>query len=246
MGAAAKTGTTLRRRNYQRRRHPEAVFAFGRRPQAAGAMIMMRLIPCIAFLAIVGCAGGAGGSSLAAVPIGAPLEALQAAANGDGFAACDKGTRVTIVAKGGEFKIPKCAGWSGAIGYPRNHGWYRWSITSSTTNTFGVPAPPSGVDIFYIQTIDKSRHGKSAPSFFNGSTTATVTSAALVSAHTYTLVVYRFVVDAQCPEPPPSGPCPPWVADIGSPAPGSNSITFDSPLNGALFVQPVVWQFVQN
>jgi hypothetical protein len=199
-------------------------------------------------LTIVGCAGGADGSSLAAVPIGAPLEALQAAVTGPAYDVCNKGTRVTIVAKGGQFKVPKCAGWSGTIGYPRNDGWYRWSITSSTRNAFGVPSPPSGTPIFYMQTIDKSRHLKSTPSFRNDAATATITSRALTSSHTYTLIVYNFIVDAQCPEPLPSGVCPPWVGNIGSPAPGSNSITFVSPLNGAFFGDfgPPVWQFVQN
>jgi hypothetical protein len=163
-------------------------------------MIMVRWISCIGLLTIIGCSGGSGGSSLAA----APIAALQSATAGDGYAVCDKGTRLAILPKGGQFKVPKCAGWTGTIGYPRNGGWYSWSVTSSTSNAFGAPSPPSGTAIFYMQTVNKSRHLKFAPSFFDGSATATITSPKLTSSHTYTLIVYNLIVDAQCPEPPPS------------------------------------------
>jgi hypothetical protein len=72
----------------------------------------------------------------------------------------------------------------------------------------------------------------------------TVTSGVLTAGHSYTLMVYNFLYDDQCSD----SPCPPWIANIGSPEPGKHSITFSSPLNGASVYPPFipVWQFIQN
>jgi hypothetical protein len=160
--------------------------------------------------------------------------------------ACDTTVRAKVQQNGGSFSVPPCSGWTGVINYPALRApccdGTTFLVTSSVTNNFGVPPPRSGTAIFYLKTKNKA-----AAYFANSGVTDTITSPQLTSNHTYTLIVYRLVIDDQCNSPPS---CPPWSANIGSPATGSNSITFSSPLNGAAFPgsnrkQPV-WQFVQN
>jgi hypothetical protein len=175
-------------------------------------------------------------------PIGGKANSLAAAGAG-----CAHRTRVRIRQGGGTFAMPSCAGWRGAISYPLGNQRYEWSVTTSTTNSFGAPTPPSGTAIFYMQTKVVTRHR--LPAFANTGVMNTVSSPALSSDHGYTLFVYGFAEDSQCPVPPPSR-CPPWVMNLGSPAPNSHSLTFVSPFNGALFggigyLTPV-WQFVQD
>jgi hypothetical protein len=80
---------------------------------------------------------------------------------------------------------------------------------------------------------------------FHDGTTDAVTSSKFTSDHAYTLNVYNFRYNVQCP----STQCT-WTMNIGSPQPGSHSITFPSPLNGATILGgsdgAIVWQFVQN
>ena len=70
--------------------------------------------------------------------------------------------------------------------------------------------------------------------FHNEGVEDTVASPNFTSDHTYTLNVYRFFYNDQCP----STQCT-WTMNIGSPQPGSHSITFVSPLNGANVVSGV-------
>jgi hypothetical protein len=145
--------------------------------------------------------------------------------------------------------MPRCAGWTGVINYPAGNERFTWSVTTSTTNSFNAPAPPSGTPIFYMQTkVIKPR--RQEPAFADTEVMNTVSSPVLSSDHSYTLIVYGLFESSQCPTEPPSGRCPPWVANLGSPSPNTHSMSFLSPLNGAVFggadfVVPV-WQFVQN
>jgi len=156
---------------------------------------------------------------------------------------CGVAKRYIIKWGGGAFSMPPCDNWSGTIGYPNGNHWYLFAVTTSTKNSFGAPPPPSGTAIFYMHT--NRVQPRSAPSFGNTGVTDTVTSPQLTSDHTYTLIVYGFQIDSQCSSPPPSG-CPPWSANIGSPMPSTNSITFVSPWNSALIPAATTWQFVQN
>lgn len=80
----------------------------------------------------------------------------------------------------------------------------------------------------------------------NANVTNIFKSPALLSTKTHTLYVYGFYMDSQCGQGYP--PCPPWVANIGSPAQGTHSLTFYSPMNNGYWNAgtPIVWQFVQN
>jgi len=159
---------------------------------------------------------------------------------------CTHQESVRIFKRGAKFAMPRCGKWTGTINYPPGNQNYTWLVTTSTTDSFGVPAPPSGTAILYMQT--KVSKGREAPAFGDNGAMNTVSSPALSSGHSYTLIVYGFAEDSQCPVQPPSG-CPPWSSELGSPAPNSHSLTFVSPLNDALFGgRPVwpVWQFVQD
>jgi hypothetical protein len=208
----------------------------------------------VAVAGLAGCAGSSAGQGAAgAVPLSsqqvefsAGQQLAQTFAQAKSPDKCNKTVHVHIKGNGGSFTVPLCSGWSGTITYPapaapRLH--YPQLLTSSVTNNFGVPAPPSGTAVFYMEEKPQ-QHGVQ---FSNPSpgVTNTITSPSLSSNHTYTLLVYYFASDPQCSN--PSQGCPPWVANIGSPAPSTHSITFTSPLNGALLsTYPVVWQFVQN
>jgi hypothetical protein len=212
-------------------------------------MKLLGISALLGVLAVTGCAGTAA-SQVGSVPAGAPsavgvredaLSLLGPAP--DKRQGCGVTKRYVIKSGGGAFPVPACSGWSGTIAYPNGNHRYIFGVTGSVTNNFGAPPPPSGTAIFYMQT--KKVQPRYDPSFGDTGVTDTVTSPQLTSDHTYTLIVYGFILDSQCPTEPPSG-CPPWVTNIGSPAPGSNSITFVSPLNSALLYGPLVWQFVQN
>jgi hypothetical protein len=201
-------------------------------------MVRMSVPVVAAFL--TGCAAAA-----SAPP---PMTPWQGAAQTDSMKSmplspdtCDRGVHVRFLKKGGAFRVPPCAGWKGIINYPGIRVTSSWLVTSSVTNNFGAPPPPQGTAIFYMETALKRPGDLNFP---NGVLTNTVTSSALTSSQTYTLMVYGFFDDNQCR----STPCPPWVLDIGSPQPGSHSITFSSPLNEAVVLSnaPLVWQFIQN
>jgi hypothetical protein len=157
--------------------------------------------------------------------------------------ACGRAVRVSAPPRGGAFQVPHCAGWSGTITYPSQVLRSIWSVTSSVTNDFGVPTPPSGVAIFYMQ-MHLIHPG--AARFHSDGVDDMVTSPKFTSDHTYTLNVYHFYENDQCP----SSQCT-WTMNIGSPQPGSHSIVFASPLNGATAVSggipaAPIWQFVQD
>jgi hypothetical protein len=117
-------------------------------------------------------------------------------------------------------------------------------VTSSVINNFGAPPPPSGTALFYMANLPLA---EDPPAFCNCGVTDTISSAQLSSSHTYSLYVYNFASDNQGCASLSKGVCPPWVANIGSPAANTHSITFPSPLNGAsLYGLAIVWQFVQN
>jgi hypothetical protein len=200
---------------------------------------MARYLSVFAVIVLAGCAGSTGQptANLPAQTLGQSQSQLT------GLDICDKGHRITIHARGGTFYAP-CAGWKGTINYPPTiRGFYTWNVTSSVTNNFGAPPPQSGTAIFYIQTTDASRNRDTG--FRDTGVTDTVNSPRLSSTHSYTLNVYNFLIDNQCGV----DPCPPWTANIGSPQQGTHSITFASPLNGAVFnggIRNVIWQFVQD
>ena len=148
--------------------------------------------------------------------------------------ACDKPKGVLIKKTGGTFTIPGCKGWSGTFGYPPQAPvhWpsFHFQLTSSVTNNFGAPPPPSGTAIFYLQ---MGFLGHIPPDFQNTGVTDTISSPQLKPSQSYSVYVYEF----------DNGP---YWAGIGSPVPSTDSITFVSPLNGEMFSGPIVWQFVQN
>jgi len=199
-------------------------------------------------LGLAGCAGALTTTSPATPPsFGESARVAQAPALRDASerpATCGVGVGSRIRKQGGAFHVPPCDGWKGLIRYPGATASTSMFTTSSTTNSFGAPAPPSGTAIFYLQTY--LRHWRNSLRFGNLGVTDTVTSPALTSNHSYTLIVYRFLYDNQCN----SESCPPWVMSLGSPRPGSHSITFVSPLNGAVLgpgsEAGPIWQFVQN
>jgi hypothetical protein len=202
------------------------------------------------FTIFVAAAGLAGCAASASTPVGLPTQTLPTLAASLAAAhardavspeTCDRGEHVLFRQTGGVFRMPGCAGWTGKIGYPPT-GTSHFLVTTSVTNSFGVPAPPSGTAIFYMATA--LRRPDAVLELDGTSGMATVTSPRLTAAHSYTLMVYALFYDDQCRQPP----CPPWVANIGSPRPGKHSITFASPLNDA-GIQPSsipVWQFIQN
>jgi len=161
---------------------------------------------------------------------------------------CDRPMRRAIDKSGGAFAIPPCSGWVATIDYPPTGNGldYHVGVTSSVTNNFGAPPPSSGTPILYIQMVDRARN--SEPNFQMTGAQDTVTSPQLLASHWYTLTVYGLANTDQCV----NTPCAPWTMNIGSPNPSTHSITFSSPLNGALFAggaiggTPIVWQFVQN
>jgi hypothetical protein len=202
---------------------------------------MTRLMVVVAVASVAGCAGSA--PSAPSQSLIAPSQALfQPQSRTVTPNACDTGVNVRIKNAGGLFHVPPCSGWTGTINYPQPSAphRYKWTITSSVTNNFGAPPPPNGTAIFYMQTADDSRFDTGFAADQN--VTNTVSNFQLTSGHTYSLMVYGFLFDNQCSSPP----CPPWSASIGSPAPGSHSLTFQSPLNGAALAGAAVWQFIQN
>jgi hypothetical protein len=197
---------------------------------------MHRLILGLAALATAGCSSAAG-TPTAYVPYQSSTQLLSRVGSPD---VCHSAVKVVIHRNGGSFNVPPCAGWTGAIAYPSVGAKFFFKVSSSTTNRFGVPPPPEGTAIFYILMRNVTHF---RVPYFRGTVSDTITSPRLTSNHTYSLMVYYQAFDDQCSNPP----CPPWSANIGSPPPNSNSITFPSPLNGARFgAPPVVWQFVQN
>jgi hypothetical protein len=209
---------------------------------------MTRFIALFAAVVLGGCAGSAG-SQFPVAPTGAQsvvpaVQSLVEAQSRDASpATCDTSVHVLFHKGNSAFHLPRCAGWKGLIRYPGGGKISRWVVTSSVTNNFGVSAPPSGTAIFYMQMY--LRYPRAPWPFANAGVSDTVTSSAFTSDHTYTLNVYKFIYNNQCP----SSQCT-WTLNIGTPQPGSHSITFSSPLNGALVdsgpgLGPV-WQFVQN
>jgi hypothetical protein len=204
---------------------------------------MVRLSFALAFAVILaGCGGG--GTPAPTVPPTQQL--LQSSALDAGTASpetCDTSVRLLFHKGDSAFRLPKCAGWKGLIRYPSTGKISRWVITTSVTNNFGAPPPPSGRAILYMQMYVHSPRG--GVSFQNHALNDTVTSPTLTSTHTYTLNVYNFFYNDQCP----SSQCT-WTLNIGSPQPGSHSITFSSPLNGASVLSGnpdgPVWQFVED
>jgi hypothetical protein len=160
-------------------------------------------------------------------------------------AACDHGKEVLFRPAGGVFRMPPCAGWTGHVGYPyvgiRSH----WHVTTSITDNFGAPTPPSGTPIFYMLT--QLTEPKAELILEGTGTNVTVAAPTLTADHTYTLIVYNMLFYSQCK----SNPCPPLVVNLGSPKRGHHSLTFPSPFNDSDVQNSTpkfspVWQFIRN
>jgi hypothetical protein len=207
---------------------------------------MTRYAAFFATALLAGCAASAGSQSalapIAPQSITAPIAGVQTQSRSASHASCGRRVHLLAHPRGGSFQVPHCGGWSGTIAYPTAPSRSIWSVTSSVTDAFRAPPPPSGTAIFYMQM--QLNHPPVAI-FHNEGVEDTVASPNFTSDHTYTLNVYRFFYNDQCP----STQCT-WTMNIGSPQPGSHSITFVSPLNGANVVSgstgAPVWQFVQN
>jgi hypothetical protein len=208
-------------------------------------VVVARFAVLIAVVILAGCAGATGAQSTFAPThaqsIVPPIQALAQAQVRVSSATCDKGVRLLLHSGSDGFRMPRCTGWQGQIRFPVIHDLSRWTVTTSVTNSFGAPAPPSGKAIFYMQLALRK---PAIWDFSNGDVNDTVTSPAFTSSHTYTLMVYNFVDDDQCDD----APCPPWLLSLGSPHPGSHSLTFSSPLNGAVVSGngAPTWQFIQD
>jgi len=141
--------------------------------------------------------------------------------------------------------MPPCAGWSGHIGYPYVGIRSRWLVTTSITDNFDAPTPPSGTAIFYMLTQLQVPKGELG---LEGSgASVTVAAPTLTADHTYTLIVYNLVFYSQCK----SDPCPPLVVNLGSPQQGHHTLTFPSPFNDSVVPSSTppfapVWQFIRN
>ncbi len=156
---------------------------------------------------------------------------------------CNRGKVELFEKNGGSFPMPACGSWQGVINYPTPMAPFHAMIRVSTTKNYGVPPPPSGTAIFYIEMVNRAVH--SAPAF-GGPTNVqdTITSQAFDPSHTYTLIVYNLFYNSQCGSDPS---CPPWIEDLGSPSPSGHSLTFDSPFwDSAWSTYPMVWQFVED
>jgi hypothetical protein len=218
--------------------------------------MMLRLSLSLVALLLVGCAGAvntpgaiparqSGSVDLAdqaASPVGA-LEPRQLMAVSP--AACDHGKQVLFHAAGGVFRMPPCAGWSGHVGYPyvgiRSH----WLVTTSLTDNFGAPTPPSGTAIFYMSA--QLKVPKAELILEGNGASVTVAAPMLTADHTYTLIVYNMLSYSKCQ----SNPCPPLVVNLGSPQKGHHSLTFPSPFNDSAVASSgpqfsPVWQFIRN
>jgi hypothetical protein len=120
---------------------------------------------------------------------------------------------------GGNFVVPKFGGFSGSVGYPSNNAFPGTTVTliSSTTNINHAPQPPSGTVVFYLQAKLSSPIGY--VTFNNGTATARLHAASLLSSKTYSVYAYAFG------KPLHGTPYP-----VGSPKHGT--LTFTSPING--------------
>jgi hypothetical protein len=208
---------------------------------------MTRYAAFFATALLAGCAGSAGSppplAPVEAQSVTAPIGAIVSAQpKSVSPASCGARVRISAPPRGGAFQVPHCGGWSGTITYPSQALRSIWRVASSLTNRFGAPSPPSGTAVFYMEM--QLLHPVGA-AFHSEGVDDTVTSPGLTSSHTYTLNVYHFYYNSQCP----SSQCT-WTMNIGSPQPGTHSITFASPLNGAAVLSgsdfAPVWQFVQN
>jgi len=193
---------------------------------------------------LAGCASSTGSSS-ALAPTGSqsvipPIQTLTQVQSRASPATCDKAVKMLFRKSASAFRVPPCAGWKGQIRYPTFPKPTWWTITSSVTDNFGAPTPPSGTAIFYMLMAIRKPVGWAFPS---GDVTDTITGSELTSSHSYSLNVYNLVYNDQCP----LSQCT-WTLNIGSPQPGSHTIKFSSPLNGATITgdAAAVWQFVQN
>jgi hypothetical protein len=218
--------------------------------------MMLRLSLSLVAALFVGCASVAnspvaipagpsnsvGTTGLTAAPVGAlePRGLVPVSP-----AACDHGKPVLFHPAGGVFRMPPCAGWSGHIGYPyvgiRSH----WVVTTSLTDNFGAPTPPSGTAIFYMLTLLKVP--EDTLGMEGTGANVTVSAPTLTADHTYTLIVYNLLFYSQCQ----SDPCPPLVVNLGSPQQGHHSLTFPSPFNDSVVDNSPppfapVWQFIRN
>jgi hypothetical protein len=120
---------------------------------------------------------------------------------------------------GGKFIVPKFGGFSGAVGYPSNNAFPGTTVTliSSTTNINHAPQPPTGTVVFYLQAKLSSPIGY--VTFNNGTATARLHSASLLSSKTYSIYAYALG------KPLHGTPYP-----VGSPTHGT--LTFTSPIQG--------------
>jgi hypothetical protein len=139
---------------------------------------------------------------------------------------------------GGTFTIPPISGFTGVVNYPTNNAPANSTatfVTSAVDITGIAPAPPSGTPIFYIDILLSST--ASAIQFNTGSAGGTLTSNLFVTGKTYTL--YGWVIISSAPV---------MFYQFGPVAPTSGTISYTSPVNGALVpVGPLgIIEVVQN
>jgi len=147
------------------------------------------------------CAVAVAGVALAGVAIpaaAAPIGGLRSIAapagmqrsNVPALFRADATKTVTINAAGGKLVLPKAGSFTGFIAYTSNNAPSGTTITmsTSTTNTFHAPNPPSGTAVWYFQAM---LNGNGVISFNPGKAGAKLGSKTLNPANSYTL--YGFV-----------------------------------------------------
>lgn len=125
---------------------------FVRALRAATALLFVfGLAGCAATLGHAGSLAPASKQSVAAKPAPAAPAQSQAVVHGD-----DLQTRTeNLNASGGTLYVPAISEFHGSVTYPSNNAPAGTTVTlsDSTTDSFGTPAPPKGKAIFYLQIV---------------------------------------------------------------------------------------------
>jgi probable HAF family extracellular repeat protein len=116
---------------------------------------MTRYAVVVAAALIAGCAGPTVSqpglamteSQSASAPTSTVVQARSRSASPEW---CGRRVHLTVRPRGGAFQVPHCGGWSGTITYPTTRIRSIWGVISGVTNSFGVPSPPTGTAILYM------------------------------------------------------------------------------------------------
>ncbi len=102
----------------------------------------------------------------------------------------DSGMKIEkLNAAGGTLYLPAVSGFKGSIMYPSSNApaGTTATLTDSTTNSFGTPAPPVGTAIYYLQV---QVGGQNAITFDAGTVKGKIVSSQLLRSKTYSVYCY--------------------------------------------------------